>query len=264
MTYLCEDEMPSDLILTFSDIYTKVSEFLGLGSSPTGDNLTKVKDLTYRGYAKFLMPVNMRNGRLHIWSFLRQDAIINTVSGQWLYELPSDFNYINIGLDYAEDSNYPPLQGTTMKKIRTLRASGSTSAYPQYWSLNTSEYTVEAGSKFSFAIHPEPSGVHQLHYEYIMEPNKPTDDAHYFIGGALSSHAILECALACAELQEDDTVGIHDAEATKWIQKCVEQDLRRRPKDVGIVRDGRKFYNDPVLARELRWVGIATSAYGIS
>lgn len=256
--------MASDLILSFSDVYQKVSEFLGLGSSPTGANLTKVKDITYRGYAKFLAPISMRNGRFHIWSFLRQDAIINTVSGQWLYDLPSNFNYINIGLDYAEDQNYPPLQGTTMKKIRTLRASGSTSAYPQYWSLNTTEYTVEAGSNFAVAVHPEPSGAHQLHYEYVMEPNKPTDDAHYFIGGAICSHAILECALAVAELQEDDTVGIHDKQAQQWIQRCVEQDLRRRPKDVGIVRDGRAFYNDPVLARELRWVGVATSAYGIS
>jgi hypothetical protein len=260
----CEDKMGSDLALTFSDIYTKVSEFLGLGSSPTGTNLALVKALTYRGYARFLMPINLRNGRLHVWSFLKQDAIIDTVGGQWLYELPENFNYISIGLDYAEDKNYPPLQATTMKRIRTLRASGSTSAYPQYWSLNTEEYTVEAGSSFALAIHPEPGQAYQLHYQYVMEPNKPTDDAHYFIGGAMVSHAILECALAMAELQEDDTKGIHEDAAKVMIQTCVEQDLRRQPRDVGIVRDGRAFYNDPVLARELRWVGAATSAYGVS
>jgi hypothetical protein len=55
--------MSSDLQLTFSDIYTKVSEFLGLGSSPTGTDLTKVKDLTYRGYRRFLLPKNVRNGQ---------------------------------------------------------------------------------------------------------------------------------------------------------------------------------------------------------
>lgn len=254
--------MPSDIILTFSDIYTKVSEFLGLGSSPTGANLTKVKNLTYRGYAKFLAPVNMRNGRLHIWSFLRKELIIDTVAEQDEYLLPQDFNYMNIGLDFSDDAGYPPLQGTTMRKIRTMRAASSTDGYPQFWTLINTDYTVEAGSQFAVVLYPTPSQHHILHCEYIMEPDKPTDDAHYFIGGATVSHAILECALACAELQEDDTKGIHDAEAARWIQTCVEQDLRRRPKDVGMVRDGRLVYNDPVLARELRWVGSATTAYG--
>lgn len=256
--------MGSDLILSFSDVYTKISEFLGLGSSPAGANLTKAKDLAYRGYARFLMPLYTRTGKLHVWSFLKQDAIINTVSGQWEYELPSDFNYISIGLDYAESKNYPPLQGATMKKIRTLRAVNSMSAYPQFWSLNTGEYSVEAGSVFNFALHPEPSQAYQLHYQYVMEPNKPTDDAHYFIGGALCSHAILECGLAEAEAQEDDTKGLHDERAETMVYKCIEQDLKRKPRDVGIVRDGRAFYNDPVLARELRWVGAATEAYGVT
>lgn len=256
--------MASDLILTFSDIYTKIGEYLGLGSSPTGTNLTKVKDLAYRGYARFLLPTYVATGRLHVWSFLKQDEIINTVSGEWEYELPGNFNYISIGPDYAESQNYPPLQGATMKRIRTLRASGGTGAYPQYWSLNAGHYSVEAGTVFNLILHPEPSSEYQLHYQYIMEPDKPTDDSHYFIGGALVSHAILECGLAEAEAQEDDVAGLHDQRAKEMIFNCVQQDLKRQPRDVGMVVDGRAFYNNPVLARELRWIGAATGAYGIS
>ena len=151
-----------------------------------------------------------------------------------------------------------------MKRIRTLRASGNSSAYPQFWSLNTEEYTVEAGSSYALAIHPEPNSAVQLHYQYVMEPDKPTEDTHYFIGGALCSFAILECALAAAELQEDEQIGNHFKTAKDMIHKCIEQDLRRKPSDVGMVRDGRGFFNDPILARELRYIGPATSAYGVT
>ena len=256
--------MSSNLMLSFKDIFTKVSEFLGLGSSPAGDNLTKAKDLAYRGYARFLLPTYIRTGTLHVWSFLKQDAIINTVSGQWEYELPSDFNYFTIGPNFSEGSNYPPLQGTTVEKIRKLRSTGDVSAYPQFWSLSSGVYSVEAGTVFNMVLYPEPSAEHQLHYQYVMEPDKPTDDGHYFIGGALVSHAILESSLAEAELQEDDVAGIHNERAKELLRTCIQQDLRRQPRDVGMVLDGRAFYNDPVLARELRWVGAPTSAYGIS
>jgi hypothetical protein len=254
----------SDLQLTFSDVYTKISEFLGVGSSPTGTNLTKVKDLAYRGYRRFLLPKYVRNGRMHVWSFLRQEDTIKTSANEWQYPLPPNFQYFWYAPEYGEDSNYPTPQPVTMRRLMELRSAISSSSYPQYWSLSTMPYDVTVGTRYQLVIHPPANGIHTIHFGYITEPNKPTDDAHYFIGGALMSECILECSLAEAEIQEDDTVGIHNKRADDMLHSCIELDLCRVPKTAGTSNRDMVIWSDPTLARDLRWIEAASSAYGIS
>jgi len=83
----------STLEQTFKSVYELVGEFVGWGSSPAAGDITKAKNLVYRGYRRFLQPINMRNGKPHVWSFLKQHGTIITVSGQWQYDLPADFGY---------------------------------------------------------------------------------------------------------------------------------------------------------------------------
>lgn len=254
----------SDLKLTFSDIYQTVSEFLGMGSSPTGTDLTKVKDLTYRGYRRFLFPKNVRTGRAHTWSFLRQDGTITTESGVYEYPLPENFSWFWYIPEYGENSNYPPPKPVTMRQLLEYRSTITSSSYPQYWSLGTMPFDVTVGTQYKLVIHPPANGVHRLLYGYVIEPDRPTDDAHYFIGSAADSEAILECSLAEAEIQEDDVIGHHDTRAKELVHTCIERDLKRVPPTVGSMNMAEAFYTDPVLARELRWIDAATSAYGVS
>ncbi len=255
----------SDLQLNFSDIYTAVSDFLAMGLTPTGTNLTKVKDLTYRGYRRFLLPKYVRNGRMHSWSFLRQEATIKTSASVWQYPLPSDFQYFWYPIEYGEDSNYPTPQPVTMRRIMELRSAISDSSYPQYWSLTTMPYDVTAGTRYALVIHPPANGVHTLHYGYTIMPNKPTDDSHFFIGGALASECILECSLAEAEANEDDMdTSHHNDRAKDMLHACIELDLRRVPRTAGSSNRLDTLWNDPVLARELRFVESAGTAYGVN
>lgn len=255
----------SDLALTFSQIYIKVSEFLGLGSSPTGANLTKVKDLTYRGYRRFLLPVNIRNGRHYVWSFLRQIGTLTTQADVWEYELPSDFNYFWWGLTWGKQANNMNPLPTSVWNIRRMFSANSTNSYPKYWSLNTERYTVESGSQYAIMLYPPPSQADDMLYGYVITPNKPTSDGHYFIGGALTSECILEWALAAAEVQEDDRASLHTRIAIDLTQALIETDCKRAMTTVGSSNLGSTLWaNDPVLARELRWVPTPTSAYGIS
>jgi len=60
----------STLEQTFQNMYSLVGEFVGWGSSPAAGDVTKAKNLVYRGYRRFLQPINMRNGKPHVWSFL--------------------------------------------------------------------------------------------------------------------------------------------------------------------------------------------------
>jgi hypothetical protein len=149
-----------------------------------------------------------------------------------------------------------------MKQIRALRSGLTNTSYPRFWSLTTEKFSVTAGTQYVLALYPDTDGIHKLHYGYTIEPDKPTEDAHYFIGGALASECILECALAEAEVQEDDVVGIHDTRAKELIHTCIEKDLRRAPTAVGMVTAHTVFWNDPRLAQDLRWINATGSVYG--
>ena len=106
-------------------------------------------------------------------------------------------------------------------------------------------YDVTVGTRYQIVIHPPANGVHTLQYGYITEPNKPTGDDHYFIGGALCSECIYECALAEAEIQEDDKGDIHDARATDMLHSCIEMDLKRVPPTVGSSNRDQVMWSDP-------------------
>lgn len=251
--------MSSDLQLDFGTIYKQVSDFLATGTSPTGAALTKAKNLTYRGYRRFLMPLNLRSGRSHIWSFLRQTGSISLQSGVWEYELPSDFDSFWYAPTYAKDTLYPNPQPTSMSSIIGMRSSNSFNSYPAFWSLNTEKYTVESGTQYALVLYPTPNSAMELVYGYMIEPDKPTDDSHYFIGGALASEVILECALAEAELQEDDKIGEHGKRAVDLLQTMVERDVKKAMPSLGMQRG----IIDPALQRELHWYTGSMTVYGV-
>lgn len=126
-------------------------------------------------------------------------------------------------------------------------------------------YDVTAGTRYALVIHPPANGVHTLHYGYTIMPNKPTDDSHFFIGGALASECILECSLAEAEANEDDMdTSHHNDRAKDMLHACIELDLRRVPRTAGSSNRLDTLWNDPVLARELRFVESAGTAYGVN
>ena len=91
-------------------------------------DLTKVKNLVYRGYRRFLMPMNVRNGRSYVWSFLYQTGNFTTYPGRWEYELPSDFNNFTWGPVYGKDSNYPNPNPISMDRIKSMRSFNSSNS----------------------------------------------------------------------------------------------------------------------------------------
>ncbi len=255
----------SNLALSFSEIFTEVSEFLGTGASPTGTALALVKKLTYRGYRKFLFPKFVRTGRAHTWSFLRQDGVINMTPDKWEFPLPEDFSWFWYPPQFGEQSYWPSPLPVSMKTIMSLRSSIPVSSYPQYWSLNTMKYDVSVGTRYQISVHPPSNQIYTLHFGYIIEPDKPTADGEYFVGGADSSECILECALAEAEANDNDMkTSHHNDRAKDMLHTCIERDLRRAPITTSSFHTGTTYWGSPVLARELRWVSAATTAYGQS
>ena len=228
------------LILTLSDLYTHVSNFLGLtatGTAPTGTDLTTCKDICYRGYRQFLYPISAITGELHNWSFLKQLHVFNVQSGKWKYSLPDNFSDV-LEPPYFDDSKgYNELTRIGPEQILKLRTSGISSGFPTYFALAPYTFDDSTGTFYEMWIDPEPDGTYLLKMFYRIDPLKPEDAADYLIGGVRATETIIENCLAVAEQQEDDTIGIHTKLANELTQKLIKSDIQEESDVLGNLTD---------------------------
>jgi hypothetical protein len=227
----------ADLKLTFSDVYGQVSDFLGLGLSPTGADLTKVKDLVYRGYRRFLTPMNPKTGYPHIWTFMKQNGIVKTKGGQYIYDMPIDFDSFYSSPSLEAGENYPNPSWASEYQVKTARNESETTGYPLIFNVRAGKYSKETGQRYEILFWPDPDAVYQYEFRYLINPIKPDGDDDVFIGGVRESEVILQCSIAAAELQEDEKLGVQEAKASQILTELVLHDAKRSPKYVGEVVD---------------------------
>ena len=227
--------MATNLRLTFSDVYTRVSNFLGLtdpGTAPTSTNLTTCKDIAKRGLRQFLYPINRETGDYHEWSFLRPLYTLNLVRGKWRYQLPADFSSIITHPTYKDDENFKQMTRAEPTNILNLRAGGVVNYAPYYYSIVTSAYDPEIGEMDEIWFYPEPDSSYPIQFYYKSDPVKPDNANDYMPGGVKATEAILESCLSVAEIQEDDAAGIHTQLAQKLTQDLIVVDTKKDANDV--------------------------------
>jgi len=233
----------------FSDVYTKVSEFLGLGSTPTGTNLTKVKDIVYRAYMSFLMPLNPTSGNIYVWSFLTKTASLTTKTGHNQVMLPLDFNDFVVDLTYAPTEKRE-LEEITLSQLRDKQAYFDSTSYPNVYAVLQGLYSPKTGQQKFVEFYPKPNSEWELRYAYSFIPEKPTEDADYFVGDTFASECILQMALAEAESDEDETVGVQQGKANQKLNALIARDKPAAPDSVGMIVDGAVLWTNVSLLRE--------------
>ena len=135
----------SSLEQTFENVYDIVGEFVAWNMAVAG-NITKTKNLVYRGYRRFLQPINMRRGTPHVWSFLKQHGTIITVADQWQYDLPADFGYLTRPFSFAEGTGHPPMKERSVSQIMGARTVTSATTYPFNFATRNGKYIKEIGT----------------------------------------------------------------------------------------------------------------------
>jgi hypothetical protein len=215
----------ASLQLQFDEIYKRVSEFLGWGSSPTGTDLTNAKAVVHRGYRRFIYPINAQTGKTHTWSFLVKHAVLNTDSGEWVYSLPADFSRIVIPFGHEVDSGYPRMQGVSLRQITQMRAGVDSTSFPHFYAIKNALYVKEIGTTYEVVFFETPNTNYRLNYAYVFRPIELSATTDLFVGGDFASEAILENCLAVAELEYDDTLGIHSQEAQRLTQQLIQADV---------------------------------------
>lgn len=217
----------ASLQLTFSDVYSKVGEFLGWitpGGTLTGTDLANAKNVVHRGYRRFLYSVDLRTGKGHIWSFMQEFKTLETVPNQWIYNLPADYDRLVMGFIHESDSGYPPMARISPEMIYQMRAGGESSSYPHYYAIRPGRYVKEIGTTYEVIFFETPNSVYELNYSYSIRPPQLSATTDLFLGGDFASEVILEHCLAVAEQEYDDTRGIHSQTAQELTQQLIEAD----------------------------------------
>jgi len=229
----------STLDLTYLDLYTKVSEFLGMaaiGSVPTGTaDLALVKDIVHRGYRQYLYPINRAKGKPHFWSFLKQYSTINTVANQWKYALPQDFNRILSHPQFGASTGRYQLKKRDAEYITERRVDSDSSGGPEFYAISPTSYEATVGTFYEMWLYPKPSQAYLLQFFYLKNPLEAENTTDVLAGGVQAAEAILESCLAIAEQQQDDTAGLHTQKAEALVQDLILADTGDISESIGVL-----------------------------
>lgn len=218
------------LQFTFEELYKKVSEFLGLGTSPSGTNLTLCKDIVYAGYRRFLVA--------HTWTFLKRYDKLYTTADKFDYELPADFSEMVGSFVFDDSDGHPPIEQRSESEIMDMRAANDMSGYPSYCTIRPGHYTKETGQRYEVIFYPEPNGIYVLHYSCLIMPEKLSATTDVPIGGADMSECIKTLCIAEAESSQDDTAGVQEGKGQRLLAEAIKKDNRRKPATLGYNANG--------------------------
>lgn len=216
------------LTLTYSDLYTKVSNSLGMtaiGTAPTGTNLTTCKDIVARGYRQFLYPIDRKTGKLHNWSFIKQLHVIQTSVGKWKYELPVDFSDFITAPMFDDDKLYKELIRLAPEQILKARNISTSTSYPTHYALAPFVYDASVGTMYELWLDSAPDAIYTLKFFYRIDPFKPAEAGDFLVGGIRAVEAILETCMALGEKEIEEKAGIHTQESVRLIQELIESDV---------------------------------------
>ena len=160
--------------LSYWEMIQRVGDFMGVGRSPSGDGLARVREVIEDGYERFLYPVISEGDRVpHRWTFLAPLATFDLVIAQWEYDAPSDFGYFISKPTYPASSGVLPLHIDVIGElaIRERRALGDSSGDPTVIAVVPKAFTRSTGQRFGFQVWPTPATGYTLTYRYAMAAN---------------------------------------------------------------------------------------------
>lgn len=246
----------------FQDVYSKVSSYLGTGATPTGDNLDSAKDIVFRGYMKFLLPVNPRDSEIYIWSYLKQPWKLQLETDKWEYELPEHFERFERNLEFDEEERSSKMIKTSERAIMSSRNMLQFRSYPEVYAIRTGKFDSKVGSSKELIVYPTPTARSVINSTFVMAPPKPENDEDFFIGGMLESEAILQCCLAVAENEQDEIIGVQTQKAVDMVQQLIKKDMGIAPDTVGQVMDSN-IRQVSIFAYRKLWIPQGTyTVYG--
>lgn len=227
-----------NLGLSFSQIYQEVSNFLGLGLSPTGANATLAKKYANDGYRMFLLGVDPRTERAHEWSFLYPCAQLTLTGDTAVHSLPGDYESMVDDPAYGPSDAYVKLLPRSVAYIRQLRAAGgSGTSAPAYYAVAPVGNSSGTLQTWQMLVWPTGGTGYTLNYRYRVSSKLMTGDSSYPLGGPQHHLTVQQAALAIAEQRENDTIGVQSQRFKEMMLASIDNDGANRPRNYGEMND---------------------------
>ena len=220
---------PAALTISFLSLLERVGRFLfgqrsGHSDSDTDDIEDCIRDGLRRVYAA------------HDWSFFKPVKTIATVDGTSAYDLPTGYESIESEMHYAlgEDTFYPPVKERSDSQIRRWQQRDDTEGRPLYFSVRTTEFDPEVGSRRQLILYPTPDDAYTLYANMTLRPVMIDATNLYPIGGETLSQLIVEACMASGEHNLDDGEGIHEKRFLDLLPLAIRADQEKSsPQSLG-------------------------------
>jgi len=237
---------PTDLQLSFEDIYVEISDYLGWSRTPAGQRLATVRRYANDGYRVFLMGADPRTGEAHEWSFLAPAASLDVAAGAEAVSLPGDFQCVVDDFTFGPAGPGGRLRQVSVLEIERLRAgSGGARGVPSLYAVRPAPPLSESGQRYQALLWPVPAQDCSLRWRYRVSVPEMSTATDYPVGGAAHSQTILQAGLMIAEARANDgqtggVAGYHKALFEQLMAHSISLDRRLAPGSLGACAEGRR------------------------
>lgn len=187
----------------------------------------RVKLAVETGLRKFYAPMILPGERWsHEWSFLTPRSQIETVSGEYRYDLPADFAMFDGPLTYAPGSStlYPSLQQVSEHQVMHRLQQGEATCRPEVYAVRPKALDAAIGTQYEILLWPIADDEYQISYRYKLNPAGLGEEANLPFGGQVHAQTIIEACLAAAEEQKGVGNGLHAKKFEECLRASVSHD----------------------------------------
>lgn len=225
----------STLSITFSELKERVGlnlRYTRTSTNWTSEEAARVSDAIRDGLRKFY--------RARDWTFLKPARTVVTVANVKAYDLPQEVGYIEGNLYHAESTGYRTVHKAFPEVILDRHATSHTSGLPELYAMRPKMTDGVLGQTKEIIFWPTPDAAYTLTYSARILPDMLTTDQLYALGAAEHAPTILEACLSCADLNNNDAMGVHEAAYQQALANSIEYDARAyAPRVVGKLGNGR-------------------------
>lgn len=192
----------------------------------------------------------------HDWSFLRPQGTLQTIAGQYAYDLPRDFAQLYGPLTHSTQGSslYPAIQFVGEHIIRQLLQRQETTARPDRAAIRVKEKGERTPTTYEMLLWPVPDGSYTIDYRYRVNPDTSEADSLPALvdsidlhGGDRFSELYLEAAFLAADEMMGTKRSVHEERFIRAVMNSVGSDrLTSAPDSMG-------YNGDPSSRRQ--WTG---------
>lgn len=224
------------LTLNFTDLRNRVAFYLGKGTDYTQLDAAmqaRVEFCVQNGLRRFYYPVIGDGGdperfETYQWSFLHPRSTLSLVNATSMYQLPDDYGG-GIQEFTLAGQNQKPIRVIPEPALRAMSARDTTTGVPLYAAIRAKkDLGASASNRYEAVFYPTPNASFTAEYTYAINPDKLTNSLPYPYGAAQHGQTLLRLCLSEAEQLENDSAGMHSAEARILLQASIQQDRKLR------------------------------------